>query len=119
MLYSPAEEGQIQKVLTAFADYLKLAKYVDVLYSEKIGYVFLMIEAPGPEVLDAQRIWTGAELCRRLMRDMAQSFLDQHPGVYETIQDIAPADQERILRELRKYTADIPEYRSLERGLFD
>ena len=50
MLYSPAEERQIQKVLTAFADYLKLAKYVDVLYSEKIGYVFLMIEAPGPEV---------------------------------------------------------------------
>ena len=43
----------------------------------------------------------------------------RNPGVYETIQDIAPADQERILRELRKYTADIPEYRSLERGLFD
>ena len=106
-------------MLKAFADYLKMAKYVDILYSEKIGYVFVMIEAPGPEVLAAHRIWTGAELCRRLMRDMAQSFLDQHPGVYETVQDIAPADPKRMLRDLQKYTAEPPEHRNLEQGLFD
>ena len=44
MVYTEAEKKKIDNILKAFSGFIKEQDYFDIVYSEKIGYVKLLVE---------------------------------------------------------------------------
>ena len=45
MLYEETEKKEIERVYTAFADYIRESPYLEWFWSEKLGYLLLKIGA--------------------------------------------------------------------------
>ena len=41
MMYTQEQNREIEKVMNAFADYIRDTPHFDLLWSDKVGYVFL------------------------------------------------------------------------------
>ena len=55
MIYTETVRRELDTILKAFAGYIQNQNYFDIVYSEKIGYVWLIIDPPGAagaELLD-------------------------------------------------------------------
>jgi len=55
MIYTEKVQKELETILEAFADYIENQSYFDIVYSKKIGYVWIVIDPPGAagaEVLD-------------------------------------------------------------------
>lgn len=46
MIYSKGEKQKLDRILSAFHDYIQTHTYFDILYSDKIGYVRMKVEDP-------------------------------------------------------------------------
>ena len=47
MIYTEAIKKELDTILKAFEGYIQNQNYFDIVYSEKIGYVWLIIDPPG------------------------------------------------------------------------
>ena len=43
-MYSPQEKAEIERVINVFRDYIKDSTYLDLVWLDKIGYVYLIID---------------------------------------------------------------------------
>ncbi len=57
--YSEAQQSKIEKVRAAFQDYIQNSGYIDLLWSDKVGYVLLPLN---PESEDGFRVESEPEL---------------------------------------------------------
>ena len=58
MIYTEAIKKELDTILKAFEGYIQNQNYFDIVYSEKIGYVWLIIDPPGAagaELLDTPK----------------------------------------------------------------
>ena len=67
----------MRRVESAFADYLESEGSVDLLWSDKVGYVFLTINEKTHESESCDDLHTATQLCHRLLDDMAITVLMQ------------------------------------------
>ena len=67
----------MRRVESAFADYLESEGSVDLLWSDKVGYVFLTINEKTHESESCDDLHTASQLCHRLLDDMAITVLLQ------------------------------------------
>ena len=59
MIYTPDEKKKLDAILKAFEGYIDGQSYFDIVYSKKIGYVWIMADEPGAagaEVLDTSEV---------------------------------------------------------------
>ena len=68
---------EMRRVESAFADYLENEGSVDLLWSDKVGYVFLTINEKTHESESCDDLHTASQLCHRLLDDMAITVLLQ------------------------------------------
>lgn len=68
---------EMRRVESAFADYLESEGSVDLLWSDKVGYVFLTINEKTHESESCDDLHTATQLCHRLLDDMAITVLMQ------------------------------------------
>lgn len=68
---------EMRRVESAFADYLESEGSVDLLWSDKVGYVFLTINEKTHESESCNDLHTATQLCHRLLDDMAITVLMQ------------------------------------------
>lgn len=68
---------EMRRVESAFADYLENEGSVDLLWSDKVGYVFLTINEKTHESESCDDLHTATQLCHRLLDDMAITVLLQ------------------------------------------
>jgi len=47
MIYAEKVQKELETILEAFADYIENQSYFDIVYSKKIGYVWIVIDPPG------------------------------------------------------------------------
>jgi len=47
MIYAEKVKKELDTILEAFADYIENQNYFDIVYSKKIGYVWIVIDPPG------------------------------------------------------------------------
>lgn len=112
-LYDATELKRIEKVLAVFADYIKSATHFDILWSNKVGYIFLN-DIGDPDFFDAvpSRIENAEEICERLLYEVG---VDAMVEIGRTI-DISDANtMERQIVEgrLKPYIEQLPEYQGL------
>ena len=61
---------EMRRVESAFADYLENEDSIDLLWSDKVGYVFLTINEKTHQSESCEDLHTAPQLCRRLLDDM-------------------------------------------------
>ncbi len=52
MVYSKERGELIDRIFKAFQHYIQEQNYFDIVYSEKIGYVWLLVDQPSDAVAD-------------------------------------------------------------------
>lgn len=73
----PALRNNMRRVESAFADYLENEDSIDLLWSDKVGYVFLTINEKTHQSESCEDLHTAPQLCHRLLDDMAITVLLQ------------------------------------------
>ncbi len=68
---------EMRRVESAFADYLENEDSIDLLWSDKVGYVFLTINEKTHQSESCEDLHTAPQLCRRLLDDMAITVMMQ------------------------------------------
>ena len=111
MLYTKKEREKIEKVREVFADYIRKSRYVDLLWSEKLGYILLRIDAERRDiVMEPVIMEDGETLCKELCLEIIQDVLE-YTGNDHDRESIDALEKAEIKKRLRPYEERLPEYR--------
>ena len=75
MLYTEKEKHEIERVKEVFAEHLRQSPDFELLWSDKVGYVWLTIGVNPLYVDTGIRIESAADLCGRCLDDVATDVL--------------------------------------------
>lgn len=71
MIYSEVERKEIEHVYGVFKDYIHASKFLDFVWSEKLGYLLLHIDPTENTIEEDQIIASADELCAELFNEVA------------------------------------------------
>lgn len=76
-IYTKKQNEEIKKVCQVFQKYIKENPYFDIVWSEKLGYVYLGGISPDKEevAFHPMVLRTGSELCKDILMQMALDAL--------------------------------------------
>ena len=77
MIYTETEKKELDKVSKVFAEHLRQCPDYELLWSDKVGYVFLTINEKTHQSESCEDLHTAPQLCRRLLDDMAITVMMQ------------------------------------------
>ena len=75
MLYTEKEKHEIERVKEVFAEHLRQSPDFELLWSDKVGYVWLTIGVNPVYVDTGIRIESAADLCCKCLDDVAMDVL--------------------------------------------
>ena len=75
MLYTEKEKHEIERVKEVFEEHLRQSPDFELLWSDKVGYVWLAIGVNPVYVDTGIRIESAADLCGRCLDDVATDVL--------------------------------------------
>ena len=78
-IYAPETKVAIDKVIAVFQDYIKTCPYFEVLWSDKVGYIYLDIDTVSGRVADigVVLIDSAEELLDYLIYDFAVDTMEE------------------------------------------
>lgn len=99
-MYTKEQNEEIEKVCRVFDSYIRENPYFDVVWSDKLGYIYLSGIAPDREgVCMAPLILrTGEDLCEEIIYNMAADILKQIEYIV-TIQKTVPQTNGKRLKK--------------------
>lgn len=109
MLYTEEQRNKIERVREVFAELLKQSPDYELLWSDKVGYVWLVIGANPLYVDTATRIETAADLCRELLDELATDVLFM-TGNDHGMENADPLEVAEIKKRWKTYIDQLPEY---------
>ena len=74
MIYSEAERKEIERVYGVFKDYIHASKFLDFVWSEKLGYLLLHIDPTKNTIEEDQIITSADELCADYSTKLQRMF---------------------------------------------
>ena len=118
MLYTEKEKHEIERVKEVFAEHLRQSPDFELLWSDKVGYVWLAIGVNPLYVDTGIRIESAADLCFKCLDDVAMDVL------YMTGNDHAPEAADplelaEIKRRWEPYINQLPDYAYLCKDLLN
>lgn len=114
MIYTKEEHESIEKVKEVFAEYIANFKDMDLVYSEKAGYVILFgirIEE-GRLTMDPIFIREGVQLCDFLLYEIACETMTRI-GEFHDIHEATAEEKVIIKKAFEPYMVQLPEYEYL------
>ena len=114
MIYTKEEHESIEKVKEVFAEYIANFKDMDLVYSEKAGYVILFgirIEV-GRLTMDPIFIREGGQLCDFLLYEIACETMTRI-GEFHDIHEATAEEKVIIKQAFEPYMVQLPEYEYL------
>lgn len=110
-IYSEAERKEIERVYGVFKDYIHASKFLDFVWSEKLGYLLLHIDPTKNTIEEDQIIASADELCAELFNEVATDVFQEakREHFYPDADDDEIAE---IRRRWQPYLDLLPEYRS-------
>lgn len=114
MNYSKEQLKSIEKVKTIFEGYLKDCWTLDLLWSDKIGYLLVtgITKDKNNIVMHPEIIHDGERLCEQLLYEIACDVLSSN-GNFHDIYESSPLEKELILKAYHPYMIQLPEYSDL------
>ena len=77
MIYSEVERKEIEHVYGVFKDYIHASKFLDFVWSEKLGYLLLHIDPTENTIEEDQIIASADELCAELFNEVATDVFQE------------------------------------------
>ena len=109
MLYTENEKNEIERVRKVFEKHIRQMTAYDLVWSDKVGYVWLAISLD-PVYVDAGNwIESAADLCLKCLDDVALDVLDM-TGNDHDIENADPLELAEIKRRWKSYIDQLPEY---------
>ena len=82
MIYSEAERKEIERVYGVFKDYIHASKFLDFVWSEKLGYLLLHIDPTENTIEEDQIITSADELLLQTTRRHKRGTPDKKSAIY-------------------------------------
>lgn len=119
MNYSKEQLKSIEKVKNIFADYIANSKTLDLLWSDKLGYILItgISKEMDAIVMDPEIITDASRLCDQFLYEIACDTLESL-GPLHDVHESSPLEQQLILDACLPYMKQLPEYSRLIDNLF-
>ena len=112
MLYTEKEKHEIERVKEVFAEHLRQSPDFELLWSDKVGYVWLAIGVNPLYVDTGIRIESAADLCGRCLDDVATDVLYM-TGNDHALEAADPLELAEIKRRWQPFLERLPEYQTV------
>ena len=116
MVQEAKRDAEMEKVYGVFEGYIKASPYIEWLWSEKLGYILMQIEAKGQEVVESRVVMDAGGFCRILLHEVAEDVLRKRNSEH-TSYEADDLEKREIEKALKPYIDRLPEYRDCCRGL--
>ena len=113
MLYTEEQKKELEEMVTAFGDYLRNSEYLELIWSDKIGYILLKIWVSSRSIpLAPVIIEDGEMLCEELFCEIANDVLE-YTGNGHDRKNADPLERAEIRRRYQPYIEQFPQYQKL------
>ena len=109
MVYTKKEKAEIERVREVFAEHIRQSPNYELLWSDKVGYVWLCIGIKPLYVDTGRRIESASDLCELLLNDVADDVLEM-TGNDHAPENADPLEVAEIKRRWKVYIDQLPEY---------
>ena len=118
-MYSTAQKQEIEKAISVFKDYIQSSDYLDLVWSDKLGYLLLSINPPTQSVeCEPQMIESGADICKAVFDEISLDVFELTKNE-DGSSNANPLEKAEILRRIEPFIERLPEYRHLVDELFE
>lgn len=118
--YAPGVKEAIEQVMSVFSDYIKTTPYFDIVWSDKVGYIYISIENCRGTVgdMDCLVMDEPEELLDKLLYEMAVDIMEE--GGHELSPVEASAlERAELERRLNVYLEQLPAYQDRLKHVFE
>lgn len=117
-VYTQPQKDEIEKVIAVFSEYIKESPYADVVWSDKLGYVFLNIDPDKFSIeIEPIIIESAEDICRELLYEISSDVMENTS--HELTLAEAPLDMRlEIESRFRPYLEKLPQYRYVADDMF-
>lgn len=118
-MYTQEQNREIEKVISIFEHYIKDSSHFDLVWSNKMGYVFLDGISKDQDAFCMSPIVLrdGKTLCREIIYHIACDVVEEK-GKAHDLQSCSQREREEIRERLFPYMEQLPEYDHLVVELF-
>ena len=109
MLYTEKGKNEIERIREVFKKHIRQMTAYDLVWSDKVGYVWLAIALDPFYVDTGNRIESAADLCWECLNDVAMDVMEM-TGNDHDIEDADPLELAEIKRRWKPYIDQLPEY---------
>ena len=118
MLYTEKEKHEIERVKEVFTEHLRQSPDFELLWSDKVGYVWLTIGVNPVYGDTGIRIESAADLCCKCLDDVAIDVLYM-TGNDHALEEADPLELAEIKRRWGPYINQLPDYAYLCKDLLN
>jgi len=110
--YDHGVKESIERVMSVFADYIKTTPYFDIVWSDKVGYIYISIENCRGTVGDMDCIVLDEpeELLDKVLNEMAVDIMEEGGHTLSPVEASA-LERAEVERRLSSYLDQLPEYK--------
>ncbi len=109
MLYTEKEKNEIERVRKVFEKHIQQMTAYDLVWSDKVGYVWLAISIDPVYIDTGNWIESAAGLCYECLNDIALDVF-RMTGNDHDFEDADPLELAEIKRRWKPYIDQLPEY---------
>ena len=109
MLYTEKEKNEIERVRKVFEKHIQQMTAYDLVWSDKVGYVWLAISIDPVYIDTGNWIESAAGLCYECLNDIALDVFGM-TGNDHDFEDADPLELAEIKRRWKPYIDQLPEY---------
>jgi len=112
MIYTEQEKNKMERIREVFAEHIRQSPDFDLLWSDKVGYVWLTISLEPFYVDTGMWVESAAHLRHALLDDVASDVLAMTKNDH-SLEDADPLELQEIKRRWKPYIDHLPEYEYL------
>lgn len=107
MIYEPSVKDKMDKIYNVFADYIRSDVSIDIVYTDKLGYMVMMIDERQKRSIDIKYVKSAEELCAWILNEICSNVMCS----WERDDDeLSEDDKEKIRETWKPYIDQLPEY---------